>query len=484
MMAMKIGIIAEGSYPYVRGGVSNWIQMIVESMPQYQFEVIAISAVPRTAEDMRFVLPANVSGITDIILETDKHKAPTGKTKLTPQEESAVRSWMLLENENSEALALLGNREKIGGLKGFFESREFWRMVQEGYKRENPNASFLEYFWMWQSMYTPLVALLQNQMPQVDCIHSVSTGYAGVLAAYIKQVQHIPYLLTEHGIYSREREEEILQADWVPVQYKPRWIRFFHQLSRQAYEEADDVITLFQRNSHYQMEAGAAKEKLSVIPNGIQYERFSQLKQNPREELLSIGIIARIVPIKDIKTLIYAARIIMDHGVPFELTIMGPTEEDETYYKECLYLVQTLGLKAHVFLTGSVKISDYLPRFDLLVLSSISEGQPLSVLEGMAAGIPHVVTDVGSCSELINGVNDDPFGPAGFVVPPVNPTLLAENCMWFYYNREAGRTYGENGRKRVQKYYLIENMIEQYANLYKQRGEQYGRNRASASIII
>ncbi|WNQ10944.1 GT4 family glycosyltransferase PelF [Paenibacillus aurantius] len=481
---MKIGIIAEGSYPYVRGGVSSWIHMILESMPQHDFHLISISSGPRTPADRKYELPANVTGITDLILETDKEKIPSGETRLTPEEESAVRSWLMLEETDGEALKLIGSREKMGGPKGFFESRAYWRIVKDAYRKENPSSSFLDYFWMWQSMYTPLIALAQNPLPSLDLIHAVSTGYAGLLAALIKQRQGIPFLLTEHGIYSREREEEILQAAWVPVPYKQRWIRFFHQLSKQAYRQADDVITLFGRNSRYQLEAGAPEEKLKVIPNGIPFEKYAGLRPQGGGDTLAIGIIARVVPIKDIKTLLYAAKMIKDQGIPFRLTVMGPTEEDEAYYEECRFLIRTLELEGQVQFTGNVKILEYLPRFDLLVLSSISEGQPLSVLEGMAAGIPHVVTDVGSCSELIEGTEGDPFGPAGFVVPPVNPSKLAEKCIWFHYNREEGRKLGENGRRRVQAYYLTADVIGQYEALYERRGEEYGRNRISPEVPI
>ena len=54
---------------------------------------------------------------------------------------------------------------------------------------------------------------------------------------------------------------------------------------------------------------------------------------------------------------------------------------------------------------------EYLPQFDVCLLTSISEGQQLAVLEGMAAGIPYIVSDVGSCSELIYGRDDDPLVP-------------------------------------------------------------------------
>lgn len=69
-----------------------------------------------------------------------------------------------------------------------------------------------------------------------------------------------------------------------------------------------------------------------------------------------------------------------------------------------------------VFFTGEVLVQDYLNQMDVLVLSSISEGQPLVLLEGMVCGKPFVATDVGNCKGILLGEQDD-LGEAGIVVP-------------------------------------------------------------------
>lgn len=479
---MKIGIIAEGSYPYVRGGVSSWIHTIISNLPEHQFEIIAISDREKQESERKFTFPSNVSGMTDLALThtTPKRKKPTrlGKNEIDP-----LHAWFRFQPAEN-ALALIGDDERCGTIDGFFESKFFWDLVQEAYNDEYPSASFIEYFWMWRSMYTPVISLLQNELPKVNVVHSVSTGYAGLLAAYMKQTQGVPMVLTEHGIYAREREEEILQASWVSPLYKKRWIAFFYHLAQQAYQEADDIITLFERNASYQSEAGAPKKKMKIIANGIDYHAYSRIEAEPDSDIFTIGMIARIVPIKDIKTMLYAAKIMQDEGIPFELTIMGPTDESEDYYLECIQLIDSLGIGERVFLVGNVDIASFLPSFDILVLSSISEGQPLSVLEGMAAGLPWVVTDVGACSELIYGTNDDVFGPAGWVVPPVNAALLAEKCRWLYEHPSEAKRFGANGRRRVAAYYQTKKMIDSYRALYAQRGKQYGRDRLSPAKPI
>ena len=130
---------------------------------------------------------------------------------------------------------------------------------------------------------------------------------------------------------------------------------FFHHLSKQAYKDADDVITLFERNSLLQKEIGAAEEKLSIVPNGIHFDRLSNIqKQNRKEVKLSIGAIVRVVPIKDIKTMINAAKILDDGKVPFELIIMGPLDEDKDYAEECQRMITQLEIEHCVALAGKV----------------------------------------------------------------------------------------------------------------------------------
>lgn len=476
---MKIGLVAEGSYPYVSGGVSNWVHMLIESMPQFSFEIIAISDKERTSKDFKYILPDNVSGLTDINLHDQSYDLY--KSHMNEQEERILKDWLTLKSNKDEALLLLGDKKRLGSADYFLKSEMFWSLLVESYQNDSPHSSFLDYFSMWKSMCRPIISLLQRDFPKVDLIHSVSTGYAGVIASYIKVKQNIPFTLTEHGIYAREREEEILKSNWVPNEFKKQWIQFFNNLALLAYRNAEDVITLFEKNSRFQENAGAPEEKLRVIPNGIDYEKYAAVSKIHSSSTLRIGAIVRVVPIKDIKTMIHAARYLKDDHIPFEFIIMGPIDEDEEYAAECERLISSFELEKEVHLVGKVNVIDYLPFFDVCVLSSISESQPLAVLEGMAAGIPWVTTDVGCCSELIKGRGEDFYGDAGFIVPPVNPKEMVNKLKWFYENREEGVLLGKNGQKRVKQFYQINQMITEYVSLYQERGEIHGGHRLSSS---
>ncbi|MNI46517.1 N,N'-diacetylbacillosaminyl-diphospho-undecaprenol alpha-1,3-N-acetylgalactosaminyltransferase [compost metagenome] len=162
-------------------------------------------------------------------------------------------------------------------------------------------------------------------------------------------------------------------------------------------------------------------------------------------------------------------------------TIMGPLDEDKEYYSECLELVNILGLKDVTF-TGSVNIKANLGRMDVIVLTSISEGQPLAVLEALAAGKPCVTTDVGSCRELLYG-RDDHYGPAGFVVPVMNEEEIGASIVTLCRNKKMRNEMGMNGKNRMASEYTHDRFISHYENLYRtlrnKGGEQVGRNRLS-----
>ncbi|WP_290784591.1 GT4 family glycosyltransferase PelF [Exiguobacterium sp. UBA6309] len=471
---MKIGLVLEGSYPYVSGGVASWAHMLIQQMPEHEFELITITPTRMTEAEFRYTLPVNVVGVTNLPLDQTHEMRPLKQT-LTPEQEEDIKRWMRFQATNTSIFPLFG--QAIGTSTQFFTSRLFFDLVKTSYREEQQADSFIDYLWMWRSMYAPVLELLQAELPTVDLIHSASTGYAGLVAAAIKQRQQVPFVLTEHGIYSREREEELVQAMWIPQEYRMHWVQFFHHLSREAYEGADNIITLFDRNGELQRELGAPAEKIRVIPNGIDATGLAALGHLPKQDVLRIGAIVRIVPIKDIKTMIHAAKVLQEMHVPFEMTIMGPLEEDPEYARECQEQIDLFELSTSVKLVGKVDIRSYLPSFDVCLLTSISEGQPLAVLEGMAAGIPWVVTDVGACSELINGREDDPYGPAGFVVPPVNPRRIAERCAWFQSHPEEAIRFGQNGKERALAYYQTRRFISEYQTLYQERGVTYGGHR-------
>ena len=117
---------------------------------------------------------------------------------------------------------------------------------------------------------------------------------------------------------------------------------------------------------------------------------------------------------------------------------------------------------------GSQKnVGKYLSAADVLALSSISEGQPLAVLEAAAAGLPIVSTDVGSCREIIEGFEMDPVkGRGGIVVEPCNPNAMAEALATILLDDALRSTMADVMRRRVESYYHKDRVTRLYEGLY------------------
>ena len=153
------------------------------------------------------------------------------------------------------------------------------------------------------------------------------------------------------------------------------------------------------------------------------------------------------------------------------LHILGGVD-DEEYAAECHALVHELRLETLSFV-GQVDVVKYMEQIDFTVLTSISEGQPLSVLESFAAGRPAVTTDVGCCRELIRGGVYDPYGPAGYCVPPMNRQALADALEWMCRDDEKRLEMVRAGQQRAEHYFRQEMMMEKYRAMYDEVNEKW-----------
>ena len=147
-----------------------------------------------------------------------------------------------------------------------------------------------------------------------------------------------------------------------------------------------------------------------------------------------------------------------------KLWIMGPTDEDEEYAKECFDMVELIGVDDVEF-TGRVNVADYMGGLDMTILTSISEGQTLTILESYAAHKPVIATDVGNCRGLIYGEDDD-FGAAGILTHIMNVAEIADAMVKLGKSRLLREKMGEAGYKRLMRKYRVEDMRKTYSDIY------------------
>lgn len=465
---MKISLFLEGSYPYVVGGVSQWMQMFMTQMPEHEF-ILNTLVVDRTQSGkFKYALPDNVVEVHETYLNDSEWGAGchSHHFRLNHQQYAALRDFAIGTAVDWDAVFSIMDSPHAS-INGLLMGPDLLKIAEELYGSKYPFVVFSDFLWTIRSMYLPLFIAIQTKPEKADVYHAISTGYAGIMASRAKIANPAPLLLTEHGIYTREREEEIIKADWTKGVYKNMWIDYFSKMSACTYGLADKVVSLYDGAQQLQWELGCEKRKTLVIPNGIQPERFEALTQKEESDpYINIGGVLRITPIKDVKTMIMAFHRAKQSVGNLRLYLMGPTDEDEEYFKECESMVRELQVQDVIF-TGRVDVMEYLGKMDIVILTSISEGQPLSILEAMAAKKPCIATNVGSCRQLLSGFGADQLGKSGILTPIMMVDDIARAIVTLAKDPDLCREMGEIGRLRVEKYYQQKNVIDAYRNLYQ-----------------
>jgi len=317
---------------------------------------------------------------------------------------------------------------------------------------------------------------LLDGLPEARVYHALSTGFAGLIGTEQKKQSGRPLLLTEHGIYWHEIAMgvdelecgfKIIETETGPLNLGlswQGWLNSFRDFARKAYAAADIITTVCHANREKQLSLGAEADKCRVVFNGVDVDLYHGVRSRGHTSVQRIGLVGRVTPLKDIKTFIRACALIRQSMPDTQFYVIGPTEQNEKYFHECFELVDTLNLDRFIF-TGNVNPLDYYKQLDVVVLTSRSEGQPLALLEAMAAGIPVVATDVGGCREIVQPEYDDSC-PAGIICPPEDHRAIANAIVQICQNTELYRNFSRCGVERVKAHYTRQNFLDAYRNLY------------------
>lgn len=475
-------LIVEGGYPYIVGGVAFWMDAFMRACSGLKFHVITIS-ISSQPKVRKFEILDNLVGTTDIILDS----CPTGRAPTTRDSELINEGVHLIQGtfagdrDNSFARLVELVRCTGFGQAALLDSKPAWIALEQAYRDLLPDGPYVDFFWSWRFLAQSLLTIISTPLPEARIFHAVSAGYAGLVGAYAKQVTGRPYVVTEHGIYTNERRIELGIADWIfdsgvggfvvgdrPSELRDFWFDAFASLSRITYEFADIITTQYRANQDYQRLDGAPEHKLRIIPNGIDADVYAGIHRSTEPRPPTVLMIGRIVPIKDTRTFIVAMARLRELVPDVVAILIGPEEEDPAYAKGCRELVAQLGLETTVQFLGRVRdVNAYLGQVDVIALTSISEAQPLALLEAAATGLPAVTTDVGSCRELIEGFEGDPvIGIGGIVVGACNPNAVAEALAAILGNDQMRAEMGRVMRQRTLSLYHKERVRRMYESLY------------------
>jgi glycosyltransferase involved in cell wall biosynthesis len=501
MKRADVCLLLEGTYPFVRGGVSSWVHQIISGLPELTFSLVFIGSRRADYADPKYALPANVVHLETHYLEDayaglDPAPLRLSARRLAPIAE--VHEYLLrragrcpmadaeerrLERAVDGVLTTLEHRDGISAAEFLFGSGS-WDLIRRRHLEGDPSASFLDYFWTVRILHGPIfqLARVARSVPDAAAYHAVSTGYAGLLGALLERRRRRPFILTEHGIYTKERRIDLNQAEWLdrlgPPGARQRdagaplrklWIRCFESLGRLAYRSADPILSLYGGNQARQIDDGADPARTRIIVNGIDTRRFEAARAaRPEGVPRVIGLVGRIVPIKDVKTFVRSMSLICQELPDVEGWIIGSADEDSSYDAECRLLAESLGLGQRLKFLGHQNVAEILPQLGLLMLTSISEAQPLAILEALCAGVPCVATDVGACREQLEGAlpEDRALGLAGRVVPFADHLALSRAAVELLTQPDIWRACQRAGIERVTRFYGDARMLASYRSVY------------------
>jgi len=298
-----------------------------------------------------------------------------------------------------------------------------------------------------------LIHLIRSRKPDVVQTWMYHANLMGGLAARLAGIKHVIWGLRHTRLDpARDKRSTILVANlagrlstWIPVH----------------------IVCCSQSTYDSHLSYGYATDRMTVIPNGYDLERFKpdpdaaaslRVELGVDAETALIGMAARIHPLKDHPGFIQAARRLVDAGVDarFLLCGFGVTRENEAL----MGWIDSEGLLNHVYVLGVRKDMPCIyAGLDVATLASYGEGFPNVVAESMACGTLTVATDVGDVAEII--------GDAGWVVPPGDPEALAEAWLAaLALIPKARELLGMQARARIWSNFSIASMVSKYEVLY------------------
>lgn len=459
-----------------------WCDMLVRDLGEVDFSVYAIAAGP--SPTLRWELPANArivwipvwdGGDPMAVLEPDVSWAERRRRAEATTEEVVAASFVphlrtllaALRAEDVDAGAACHALWRFGRThhwKRAWLAKATWRAFVDdqvataatGAERFAPTVADLTTGLQWlYNLLLPLAA----PVPKADVAH-VTIASSAVLPGIVALYEHgTPLLVTDHGVSIRERYIAVSAAE-MSAYGKQLLIGAAALFSRLAYRHAARVAPVANCNRLWEERYGADRERTQTIYNGVDPDLFvPRPKPDSTAGTPTVVAAARVMPVKDVETMIGAAAVARRTVPDVRFVVYGATDVDVAYTERCRALVTSLGLEeTFVFAGFHPRPAELYAEGDISILSSLSEGFPYTVLESMACGRPVAATDVGGVREALEG--------SGIVVAPRDPEALGEAVARLLRDDDLRLALGRRGREEVLARFRSARSLAAYRALY------------------
>ncbi|MGW3979437.1 DUF3492 domain-containing protein [Streptomyces mirabilis] len=514
---MRIGLLTEGGYPYVSGDARLWCDRLVRGLGQHEFDIYALSRSERQEDEGWIQLPPQVSRVRTAPLWTaeddgvvhgrrarrrfaecfgelaaavcaapvvlDGSEASGGVTA------SEASRGVVADRFGSALYGLAELARDEGGLVGALRSEGAVRALERacrapGALRAARTARVPDLLCVAAHVERALRPLSldwyeDDGLGSVDLCHAAAGGEAALPGLLALHFAGVPLLVTEYGVQLRAHYLASSAAEESPA-VRALLAAFHGALAAEVYRRAALITPGNTHARRWQERCGADRAKLRTVYPGMEAARFAEVGERADgsgcvdpDTLVWVG---RIEPAKDLISLLHSFAEVRKEAPKTRLRIVGaPADGPEG----ALYLAHCKALAAQLFpdeAEGVHAVGDNPVSFEeiggpevpslaeayasgaVVVLSSVVEGFPISLVEAMFCGRATVSTDVGAVVEVIGGT--------GLVVPPRNPRALAEACVALLRDPERRARLGAAARARALELFTVEQNITAFHGIY------------------
>ncbi|KIE27290.1 transferase [Streptomyces sp. MUSC 125] len=308
-----------------------------------------------------------------------------------------------------------------------------------------------------------------------DLCHATAGGPTALPGLLARHFFGIPLLVTEYGVQLRSHYLTLGPDSAAPA-VRALLAAFHGRLAAEVYRRAEILTPGNAHTRRWQERCGADRSRIRTVHPGMEAGRFTEVGESPdRADPGTLVWVGRIEPAKDLVSLLHAFAEVRKVEPAVRLRIVGAASgpEGASYLGHCRALAAQLfpdeAEGAHAIGDNPVSfeeiggpeaptLPDAYAAGAVVVLSSVVEGFPTSLIEAMFCGRATVSTDVGAVVEIIGGT--------GLVVPPRNPRAFAEACVALLRDPERRARLGAAARARALELFTVEQNIAAFHSIY------------------
>lgn len=495
-MKKKILLVNWDCYPSITsGGVYTWTKILIDSLNDWDFVVVNQLSNPNS--NGKYNIPNNVIQVIEIpLFGTNRYEEffDDGRSlykKILLTKESVIKEHFIpiyrkfLSNilkEQCDTKKISDNVYELHKILRTYDSKKCfehpltWQtfldiiQIDPIYKDMSLKEAHTAFHLLSRNLQ-----ILSINLPKVDLVHCSLAWTPSFLAIIAKKEHNSPVLITEHGVAFREL---VLYYNGYLEDYPTKifWKIMASNIVKTIYHIADLITPVCNFNATWEKRLGVTNEKIQVIYNGINIDKFSPKKIAKLDKRPTVVFVGRLEIFKDIICLLQAINYVRKDIPDVKCLIYG-SSRDLNYSTNCLNALKELELENHVSFMGSTdKPEDAYNMADVIAMSSLSEGFPFSVIEAMACGKPIVSSDVGGVRESLEN--------CGILVGSRRPKEFAKALITLLNDEGLRNKLGRLAVHKVHQEFTFGKSVEQYRKVYEQLTQKNVEKNSKTKIEV